>query len=380
MESPLKILHIVPSYKPAFIYGGPIVSVSQLCESQAALGHEVVVYTTTANGRRELDVPAGVPQQVDGVAVTYFRRLTGDHTHVSIALWRHLWKTCREYEVIHLHSWWSPLMLMVSWICILKGKRPVLAPRGMLGSYTFTATHSPAKRLIHATVGKRLLHRTVLHATTRMELDECLDVIPDWPHFVLPNIVLLPSENYTPTKNQVFTIGFLSRIDPKKGIELLLEALSEVHFPFKLRIAGEGEETYLQTLNNRIRQLGLVQQVEWCGWMKGNDKYHFLAECDWFALTSYNENFANVVIEALAVGTPVLVSHKVGLFEYVLENRLGLVCGLSVEEIKEQLIDAYEKGNDSVDWKRERLMNVIKQDFSAEKLAEKYLNAYTTTK
>lgn len=371
----MKILHIVPSYKPAYIYGGPIVSVASLCESQVLLENEVFVYTTTANGINELEVDSGLPLYVDGVLVTYFKRLSGDHTHVSPALWKQLWNTVNDFEVVHLHSWWSPLMLVATLICILKKKKPILAPRGMLGKYTFGSVHSPIKKIIHSTVGKRLLKRTILHATTQLELEECLDIIPDWPHFVLPNIVSIPEHTFRHKDSELFTISYLSRIDPKKGIELTLDALSQVSFPFTFKIAGNGEAAYIDQLKSKVEKLGLRDKIEWCGWKNGAEKFQFLANTDLFVLTSYNENFANVIIESLAVGTPVLVSHKVGLYDFVEAKEMGWVSTLSVESITAKLEAAYQQ-----EGKRSALntqaRKIIEETFSAQHIAQQYLAAY----
>jgi glycogen synthase len=55
----MKILHIIASYKPAYVYGGPVMSVSMLAEQLALAGNQVDVYTTTANGKTELPVKTG---------------------------------------------------------------------------------------------------------------------------------------------------------------------------------------------------------------------------------------------------------------------------------------------------------------------------------
>src|SRR6266496_3119649 len=83
--SAMKILFIIPSYKPAYIYGGTTVVVSLLAESLASHGHQVTVYTTTANGKNELEVETGKEIIIDGVKVFYFKRITKDHSHISPA-------------------------------------------------------------------------------------------------------------------------------------------------------------------------------------------------------------------------------------------------------------------------------------------------------
>jgi glycogen synthase len=65
----MKVLFIVPYYKPAYAYGGPIVVISMLAERLVLLGHEVSVYTTATNGKTELEVEKNIEQLVDGVRV-----------------------------------------------------------------------------------------------------------------------------------------------------------------------------------------------------------------------------------------------------------------------------------------------------------------------
>ncbi len=68
----MKILQITPSYKPAYVYGGPTMSVAKLCETLVHHGLNLEVLTTTANGKIELDLERGKKMNVDGVIVTYF--------------------------------------------------------------------------------------------------------------------------------------------------------------------------------------------------------------------------------------------------------------------------------------------------------------------
>ncbi|MEL6942891.1 MAG: glycosyltransferase, partial [Bacteroidota bacterium] len=125
------VLHIVPSYKPAYIYGGTITAISILAESQAALGHKIQVFTTTANGKEEL--PKG-STTIDGVQVQYFPRWTKDHTHFSPALLWKLFRSIKKYDTVHLHSWWNLVTIPALFICWLRGVRPFFSPHGMLSS------------------------------------------------------------------------------------------------------------------------------------------------------------------------------------------------------------------------------------------------------
>lgn len=371
----MKILHVVPSYKPAFLYGGPVESVSRLCEALQAAGHSVTVFTTTANGKEELAVNPNKEQIVDGIRVTYFARITKDPTHISPRLWWALYKHCHQYDVVHIHSWWNILVIVASMICHWRRARVVISPRGMLSEYIMTTSHGVLKKWIHALVGKPALRKATFHATSDLEYTECLNVIPGWQGFMLPNILQLPGQQQQKTKNDVFTMLYLSRIHPKKGLELLFEAMSHLQTDVRLRIAGKGDEQYIQELKNVASRLNISSRVDWIGWKDRSQKFTELVNADAFVLTSFNENFANVVIESLSVGTPVIISNKVGLSDYVIKNKLGWVTDLHVQSITEAINEAV------TDETKRHLINqnartTILHNFSEPVVIQQYIDEY----
>lgn len=372
----LKILHITPSYKPAFVYGGPTVSVSRLCEELSQAGVDISVYTTTANGDKELRVETGQALEVDGVQVIYFSRLTGDHTHFSPALLWRLWQVAKKFDIIHIHSWWNLVAVFSVLICLLRGIRPVLAPRGMLSAYSFSHENSLKKKLIHTLLGRWLLPRTLLHATTALEVRDCQKIVPDWEYFILPNIISLPQKTIQKASppDKTFRLIFLSRVDPKKGLELLFEALAQVKIPYQLSIYGNREDAYEQKLRELSQELNIVQHIHWGGWVGPEEKYEKLAESDLFVLTSYNENFANVVVESLSVGTPVLLSDQVGLEDYVRASGSGWVTGLAKADIVSKLEEAYSQ----LMIKKQSPLRPLQvyKDFDGRQLAVQYLEKY----
>ena len=372
----MKILFVAPSYKPAYIYGGTIVVIAQLAEALVKMGHEVVVYTTTANGAEELPLTQDIPAIVNGVQVFYFKRITKDHTHVSPALWGYMNKTVKQFDVVHIHSWWNFLVMGAVWVCKKNGIKPVLSPHGMLSTYILEKNNSIKKRVLHALCGKRLLEHTYLHVSTEMELKESRAIIPNWEGRVIVNPVTLSANTYTRKVNDVFTIGFLSRVDPKKGLEILLKALSKVTFPFRFKIAGSGEESYVASLKALAMSYGINQYIEWVGWKSGEEKFEYLSGLDLFALTSHSENFAIVVIESLSVGTPVLISDQVGLHKYVSTENLGWVTTLDVNKVSDALHTCIAEKE-----KMERIQTQapaqIHKAFSDDILAKQYIDFYT---
>ena len=371
----MKILHVIPSYKPAYTYAGVIESAARLCEGLAEEGHVVHVFTTTANGKTELKVASGKAMDVEGVQVRYFSRITKDPTHVSPALWIYLWKHVREYDVVHIHTWWNFLVLVATWICHFKEKKVILSPRGMLSQYIFSSSNSRSKRFIHTIVGRDALARSIFHATAASEYEECTRLIHGWKGFLLPNILLLPELAINKIDNEAFTLIFLSRLHPKKGLEFLFAAIRELPFDIRLRIAGSGDEKYILKLKKDVHALGLADKVEWLGWKNRDEKFIELMKGDAFVLTSYNENFANVVIESLHMGTPVLITENVGLSPFVIQNNLGWITTLDVQSIRSGIIEAF-KDKAKREFINKHGRGVIKKHFSQTMLIRQYVERY----
>ncbi|RZL36256.1 MAG: glycosyltransferase [Pedobacter sp.] len=396
----MKIFHITASYKPAYIYGGPIQSVGKLCEElcenkaqgvkrndqEAKIQDAIEVFTTTANGKEELNVETGKQQNVDGVPVTYFKRWTKDHSHFSPGLLIHLRSAiicCAQDNklVIHIHAWWN-LVSVLSCLVAKWYKVPVvLSPRGMLTSYTQGNRNSLSKKILHIIIGKSLLKYVHVHATSEQEKNDVLHIVQPKSITIIPNLVDVPGAESTKLKVKrtdhvsTFKLLFLSRIEEKKGLELLFEALASVNFNFHLTIAGSGDENYIKSLKLKAESLKLGERINWIGQVGNEEKFSVMANHDLLVLPSHSENFANVVIESLSVGTPVLVSQHVGLVDYVKANELGWICSLEPEDIAEKITDAYKAVA-----KRKTIAHlapkIIAKDFSDETLAEKYMELY----
>jgi glycosyltransferase involved in cell wall biosynthesis len=370
----MNILQITPSYKPAFGYGGTITSIGLLCENLVKNGSQVTVITTTANGKTELPMHNREPKTVAGVQVFYFPRWTKDHSHFSPALLWWLWKNVKRFETVHIHSWWNLVVLLSTGVCILRGVRPVLSPRGMLSPFTLKGKVKP---LFHRFLGQKLLGRTVLHATSEQECMENLALISDWQHAVLPNFLDIPRVQNVKkkTNSMAFRLLFLSRIHEKKGLEILFEALAKSPFDWSLTIAGDGDLGYIESLKKLSQNLHISLKINWLGWVNAEERLSVLQEADLLVLPSHNENFANVVIESLAVGTPVLVSKYVGLWAYVAEKKLGWICDTTVESVQEKITEAYAQTSH-----RQHINatsgDVIQKDFDPSVLVGRYMEIY----
>lgn len=375
------LIHINASYKPAYIYGGPTMSVAKLCETISAQNIDIEVLTTLANGKKELDIKSGSSTSLEGVKVTYYKRLTKDHSHFSPNLLIAFWKKIRlnKDTIVHIHAWWNLVSILTCLIAKCLNIPVVLSPRGMLTNYTQNNRNSTIKSIFHKLIGKKLIEYCSVHATSEKEKYDILEIANPKSVHVISNIVELP-KNIEPGKAEAvgenFNLLFLSRIEKKKGLEYLFEALSKLTQSWNLTIAGFGEEEYVGELKKLSKTLNIDNKVNWIGQVPNSSKFDIIAKHDLLVLTSNNENFANVIVESLYMGTPVLVSKHVGLADYVEKKNLGWICELESENIKTQIVTAFDSRSHRKTI-RTTAQKIIKEDFNPKNLFLQYQQLYS---
>jgi glycosyltransferase involved in cell wall biosynthesis len=333
----MKILHVVPSFHPAYSYGGPIRSTFELCRNAMELGCEVRVLTTDADGLdRVLEVDKNEEVQLpEGFRVRYCaRRLR--HS-VSPTLIRLLPAYMRWADIVHLTGVYNfPTFPTVSWARFLN-KPLIWSPRGALQRWDGSSRVGPKAVwdfLWYHTADRGEL---TMHVTSEQESREVSERFSKLQMAMIPNGVDVPVDLNRVERNGDLRMLFIGRLDPKKGIEALLKACTLVDPapPWRLAIAGWGAPTYVSQLKEQIRALGLSGRVEMLGAVVSKEKKK-LFECSDIALVpSYTENFAIVAAEALAHGVPVIASK--GTPWRRLEE---MNCGLWVDNDPESLASA----------------------------------------
>jgi glycosyltransferase involved in cell wall biosynthesis len=351
-------------------------SVAMLCEQLVKSGCEVMVYTTTANGANELEVTSGQSVNIDGVDVIYFTRITKDHTHLSPALLRSVWRNVKKYDVVHIQAWWNLVSVLSCLIAVWRKVPVVVSPRGTLSPYSFRNKNGMIKSLIHRMLTKPLLKKCHIHTTSVYERDAVDSIITHKINTTVYNFVKLPvyqSQEQNVTEGPVKLI-FLSRIEEKKGLDILLNALGMVKTLFHLTIAGTGDRNYIDQLRSLAIQKNIDDHITWTGFVN-DSKFELLGRHDLFILPSHDENFGNTVIESLSVGTPVLISKKVGLADYVDDKKLGWLCQPNPQSVSEAIDHIAQQHTDLL-----RIRNsapaIIRNDFDESRLINQYKNMY----
>lgn len=122
---------------------------------------------------------------------------------------------------------------------------------------------------------------------------------------------------------------FLGRLHPKKGCDLLIQAfarLAEQASQHVLVMAGPDQVGWRADLEAIARTCGVADRVRWPGMISGDQKWAALRAAEALVLPSHQENFGVVVAEALACGTPALISDKVNIWREIAADGAGLVC------------------------------------------------------
>ena len=119
---------------------------------------------------------------------------------------------------------------------------------------------------------------------------------------------------------------FLGRIDRKKGCDLLMDAFVKLAArdpELNLVIAGPDPQNWRAELERAVIAGGLTDRVHWPGMLRGDAKWGAFHAAEAFVLPSHQENFGIAVVEALACGTPVLLSDKVNIARDIADDGAG---------------------------------------------------------
>jgi glycosyltransferase involved in cell wall biosynthesis len=312
--------------------------VKQLAESLVQQGVETHIATTNDNGCEMLTVPCGVPVQSAGVTYWYFPRQTRFYTFSwPLTLW--LKNHVAEFDAVHIHALFSYATLPAAYWAKRRGIPYVVRPLGTLSTWGVKNRRPALKRLsLRFIEGRVLEHAAAVHFTSDQERLEAQELtIPHVYPAVIPNPIHINepvtanvgalSAAYPQLRDQRVVL-FMSRLDEKKGLDLLLDAFAQIRARASdvwLVMAGEGHPEFVAGLRRAADRLAISDRIVWTGFLSGSAKEKALANADVFTLPSYSENFGIAVAEALAAALSVVVSDQVAVHRDIAEHEAGLV-------------------------------------------------------
>ncbi|NET59927.1 MAG: glycosyltransferase [Symploca sp. SIO2E6] len=387
-DKPLKILQIVPSI--SLVYGGPSQMVQGLSAALAAQGVEVTVLTTDANGdagQPPLDVPLEQPVEQDGYQVWYFRCSPFRRYKFSWPLLRWLRQHSREFDLAHIHALFSPVSTAAAMVARNQRLPYILRPLGTLDPADLRKKRS--LKQIYGLLLERgnLAGAAGIHFTSVQEAKISERFGTQTPDLVIPLGVNLP---VFPPKGQAKSelnipddrplVLFMSRIEPKKGLNLLLPALERllvegINFQFVLAGTNPQDPDYERQIAQQIKASPLSSYTKITGFVRGELKAGLLQDADLFVLPSYYENFGIAVAEAMVAGTPVVISDQVHIWQDIRDAEAGWVGPCEVNALTQLLQVALQ----DVKERQQRGNNAHQlavANYSWEAIAQQMIQAY----
>ncbi len=342
----MRFLSVTESYFPFMEKGGPTVKVRALARGLADSGHSVTVLTAdlgldsvTQEMVHAIPCRWGYEALEEGVETVFlrtrarYRTLTWNPGATAFCA-----KRLAAYDLVHIYGLYDLIGPQVARACCRLGRPYVVEPMGM---FRPIVRNLWLKRLYHVAFGKAMIRgANRLIATSEQERQELLEGGVSASKIVvrrngieipaaLPALGRFRDQWHIPSDAKL--VLFLGRLVPKKSPDLMLEAFA--HWkrhesgprPSMLVVAGPDEgDGFRQRLETLAAQMGLNGGVLFTGPLYDDAKWSAYRDADLFVLPSQNENFGNTAAEAVACGTPVLVTDQCGIAPLI-DQRAGLV-------------------------------------------------------
>lgn len=300
----MRVIHVVPAI--AEEASGPSYSVVRLCQSLIEAGDDVTL--AALNWSPLPSMPGFMKVFPLGVGPKRLGR--------SPEMSRWLMSATAEgrVDVVHSHGMWQMNAVYPGKAAKSSKAKLVVSPRGALSAWAMS--HGSRFKKIFWLLLQRpaLVQASCFHATAEAEYEDIRRLGFQQPVAIIPNGIDVPE--FTQKELCDFrTVFFFGRLHPKKGVDILLNAWAAVmdRFPdWRLLVAGTDmgygvRGGYLEQMKALAAKLKL-KRMEFVGPLYGEAKWSAYREADLFILPTHSENFGMTIAEALAAGTPAIVT------------------------------------------------------------------------
>ena len=333
------IWHVVGSMDPS--RGGTTAAVAEIASRLASRGHPTRVLAgavaaaihsdlaqwdrlRTAGARLDIEAASGIPLRSPGLT-------------------KLISQSIKPGDVVHLHGVWEGLLWDAAKVAERAQVRYMVCPHGMLDRWS--RTRSRLKKTLAWNLGARHFIRRAgaIHFAYLTEHDrvETQEVCSPAPVRIIPTGVdpaaFAVRDARTPS-GRPLEVLYLGRIHPKKGLDVLLNALAVMRAPAQLKIAGPSDDSAFE---NRCRAIvndrGLTSRVQWLGPLLGDKKVAAFHASDVFILPSWQEGLRSIaVLEAMACALPVILSEHCH-FPEVAHHAAGIIVDNQAQAVAEAL-------------------------------------------
>lgn len=347
--------------------GGPSRSVPLLVKGLAELGVDVTLMVIES-GDMNLHVLEGTSAKLHLIPEDYKRRDLESFIRRE------------KFNVIHGQCIWEPLFHHVRVIADKNHIPFLLTPRGTLEPWSLQQKKWKKKIARWLYQDKDLRKCACIYTTADMEAKHVRELGFENPISVIPNGIetsgypcrLDPAVD----KKQVL---FLSRIHPKKGIEVLLAAWKRVivaHPGWSLLIVGNGDDSYIQSLKDKVNEMSLSDTVRISLPVFGEEKIALYQSSSLFVLPSYSENFGMVIAEALSCGVPVITTDNTP-WELLNETQTGWCISLTEDNLVNAMEEALSMDSDTLYQMGQKGSREVYERFDYHSVAKKNVELYS---
>jgi glycosyltransferase involved in cell wall biosynthesis len=340
----MHVLHVISSLDARD--GGPPAALAGLASAQQAAGLTVTVLATwrrgDAFGLAETLREAGVTVRPVGPAWGPLNMARGLKAEVHEAV--------ASADVLHIHALWEQIQWLAAEQARAQARPYVLCPCGMLGEWSL-AHGARKKRLYRRLRLDRMVDgAAAVHVATTMEASAVGPATGDRPVIVEPlgvrsnELETLPTAGRFRARHAVGDrplVAYLGRIHPGKGVDRLTrafgEAVTATGIDARLAIAGPDSANHRRAVERLAQRWGMAERVIFTGPLHGRERFAPLRDADLFVLHSDHENFGLSAVEAMATGTPVLVSDRVAIHEAITNAGAGEALALETSALTEAL-------------------------------------------
>jgi glycosyltransferase involved in cell wall biosynthesis len=293
-----------------------------------------------------------------------------------------------DISVIHQHALWTGLSRVTNLLRERHGIPSVITPHGSLGNWALKKSWWKKRLVLKLYERNNLVNASCIHAVGENEIADCRDFGLKNPIAVIPNGIsaawlestgdarIFRARYGIPADRRVLL--FLSRITPKKGLPMLLDAVYEKRKQFAdwhLVIAGSDEFGHQAEVQAHINQKKLERNVSFVGSLHGQLKRDAFAAADFFVLPSYSEGAPIVILEALGASVPVLAT-KASPWQELEEFNCGWLVDISTEAIAEALQDAMSCAPDELQRMGNRGKELVASRYNWTKSAQMSIELY----
>jgi glycosyltransferase involved in cell wall biosynthesis len=260
-----------------------------------------------------------------------------------------------SFDVVHIHALFSFSSTIAAWFARIYGVPFVIRPLGALAAYGMQNRRRSLKKLSLIWIeGPNLRAAAAIQFTSGVEMDEAKKLGQTLRGVVIPlgveiDVVEPDTDlhlQYPALRNR-HVVLFLSRIDPKKNVEALIDAFAsreELKRTSVLLIAGSGKPTYVSSLKAQARALGLDDCIVWLGHLAGARKAAAFGAADVFVLPSLSENFGIAAVEAMLAGLPCVLSPGVAVAREAAAANAAMLAEPEASAVAHAIVELLHQG------------------------------------